>query len=247
MNKPIVITMTNHKGGVGKTTTASFAAFYLQKRGYKVLVVDMDMQGQARIYLADDPTTMDYSSLKSGNMVINQAREGIDLIQFGNNAIDLQYAGKTFVAFRKYLKGLDYDFIIVDNPPAYDTNSVMGTGLSDYVVIVSQTQRLSLESIERQLDSIEVAQKKGGSHTKLIGILQTLEDVRSKHDKKVIALAKKLYPKIMFDTVIQHRTKIKDMTYTGITDKLRADRKAIEQYDNFIEELLERIGVNGQK
>ncbi|RRJ54896.1 ParA family protein [Paenibacillus oralis] len=247
------------KGGVGKSTTTCITSFLLAEKGYKVLVVDFDSQGNTTqilsgedIYSFEEQTVLNaIIDLDPQKYIIN-VRENLDLLPADDI---LSTLGNQMGAFKRYVptslkETLDivkdnYDFIIIDTPPNLGELSVSALAASDFVVVMLQSEPLCFKAIPRYLKFIELVKDRITPSLKLAGILPSMSDTRTKIDTSIIEQAREDYEDWVFNTLIKRRNRIKEFSILGIQNSTKEDREALEQYQQFLEELLTRVQKKG--
>jgi chromosome partitioning protein len=164
-----VITVTNQKGGVGKTTIAAHLAFALQESGHSVLFVDIDGQGHGSIYISADKTI---TSRRGGAERIFEGEEGLRGIATASG-VDLLHGhldlgkldkghktSKDAFALRDYVRGLAYDFIVIDTPPALQLRQFAAMIWADILVVVAEPEEKALRGFLKVKEVINLLQKK---------------------------------------------------------------------------------------
>lgn len=244
-----IISFCLQKGGVGKTTTTAATAKMLNDRGFKVLAVDMDSQGSlttvltghsARAFGEDNI----YKALEKGNIkpfikVINDTLHYVP----ANNHLALYDKDTVRGDANKQLKNIlepvkkDYDYILIDLPPALGILSNNGLIASSGVVIPCQTERLSFEALPYLFETIKDIQKEDNPELKVLGILRSMSDTQRLDNVYYLDEIKKNYPEFTFNTVIKRRATIGRLADYGIVDNSEF-REIEKQFNGFIEELL---------
>lgn len=251
----ITISFGLQKGGVGKSTTTSIAAYLLAKE-YKVLAVDFDSQGnltqmltQKNIYdfdqktifeavLERDPTPYIYPISDSLHILPAEDRLAtISRYLHGRKEINPFSALKETLA--KVKNG--YDFLLIDLPPNLGDQTLNGLVASDYAVIVLQSEPFALDALDRYIETLRITQETQNPDLQLAGILTSMMDVRASVDAAILGQARTDYEDIVFDVVIRRRSRMKEFALTGIQDTSKADKRVLEQYRLFTKELLERV------
>lgn len=176
-----IFSFVNHKGGCSKTTTAYTIAALLQKFGNKVLLVDLDPQGNSTQSVLDPLVNQDGITLpfpktikdlllerkESGDVGINRIKEVIQLSKFGFDCIpcdlslnsimpDLESSSFKEVILKELLNEIsgEYDYIILDTPPTLGFSVISALTASDYVSIVSLAEAFSLLGVEQTVNLI---------------------------------------------------------------------------------------------
>lgn len=256
--------MASRKGGCGKSTTSGIFAYLLKENGYRVLVVDMDSQGNLTELLSEQPSNefigksvleaMQHNNIER---YIVSVTESLDLLPATNFLATLPrwiYTGKTYKGESLPFKGnpslvLDkilsrvrnqYDFIIIDTPPALSEQTTNALCASDYVVVLFEGSNWCYSALPNFMDSIESAKEYGNHNTRVIGILRTLSDKRRIDSKAFNDLIEEDYPNVVFKTIINRKASIGRVALYGFAHNGEL-RKVLQQYQNFYEELMHRV------
>ncbi|MCI8423635.1 MAG: ParA family protein [Lawsonibacter sp.] len=211
-----IITVTNQKGGVGKTTTASALVCGLSQRGARVLGVDLDPQGNLGFTLGLDigSSSTIYDVLK-GNCSIQEA---IVSTEFGDvlpSDIMLSAAEVEFTSLRRefmleqQLSTVKdrYDFIIIDTPPALNILTVNAYVASDGLIVPMEAEVLSLVGITQLQETIEAVQTTFNPNLKVLGILINKYNPRLTLSREILDLAEEVAQQLdtkVFDSKV-HR------------------------------------------
>ena len=244
-----IITVTNQKGGVGKTTTAQHLAIGLKKRGYKVLLVDFDQQGNLTYSLNCDVKSTIYDVIKeeiSAEQAICHSPE-CDIIP-GN--ILLSKAEKEFTETgREYLlrNALEpikdkYDYIIIDTPPTLGILTVNALTCSDSVIIPAQADIFSLQGFGQLNNLINQVKRYTNQNLTIKGVLLTKYSERTVLNRHLKDRAEKISEQIntkVFDSTIREATAIREAqtNKTNVFD-YEAKSKVAKDYNSFIDEFL---------
>ncbi|WP_046181423.1 ParA family protein [Domibacillus tundrae] len=249
----VIVSFGLQKGGVGKTTTTGITAFLLAKTK-RVLVVDLDGQGNlTRMLSGQNKNTFEntvYEAIKYRNTenCITVLSEKLHLIPANDDisqistVLDINSDKRLHVLadilhpVRSY-----YDYILLDLPPALSEQTLIGLTASDYTVTMLQTEPFAYYALEDYLETCQVVQKKYNPNLKLAGILSVLLNSRSSLDQSILERVRTDYEDIVFESVIKRKSRLKELAITGITDKTKADRQALQEYNDFVQELVERV------
>lgn len=136
-----------------------------------------------------------------------------------------------------------YDFIIIDTPPALSKQTVNALMVSDYIVVMFQTEKLPYNALPRFLDSIDGARQAGNDKLKMAGILATLVDGRRTDGKELLNLVRDDYENAVFQTVLPKNAKISRLSVYGFFDNPEL-QEALKHHDEFLEELLAYVRTN---
>lgn len=264
-----VITFGIQKGGCGKTTTTGIVAHILTNEYNKrVLVIDMDSQGNQTEYLARcdiyefDERTI-FEALKEGDIrpYIVKLQDNLHLVPATDILATFSYwlyhEGKTTYPESKgmHLKALskavepvlgDYDYVLIDTPPHIGEQTLNSLVASDFVVVMFESSKFCLSAVERFIETIEFVRGSTGQalnpNLKIAGILRNLNDKRRSDMKDLIELCGEQYPDWVFDSVIDRTAATGRLALTGFDEtENRELRKAIEPYYDFVKELLARV------
>lgn len=232
-----IITFTNQKGGVGKTTTCINLGAYLAEFGYKVLIVDMDPQGNATSGLGvrkssaksvyniitkkagiDDAGVIQQTSVEDlyilpANIDLAGAEAELALIPDGRD----QLLGKALNLIRD-----DFDYIFIDSPPSLGLLTINAISASESILIPIQCEFYALEGITQLMNSIKLIKKMLGKSIEIEGVLLTMYDARSKLNKQVEIEINKYFGGKVFLTKIPRNVRLAESPSFG---------KPIVQYD----------------
>lgn len=250
----MIITVTNQKGGVAKTTTTHSLGFALGNKNKKILLVDIDAQGNlSEVVLSSPPQTTIYDVLVKGvkieNVVINY-NEYIDIVpanlQLAALDLELTCVGKEH-KLKEALESIknNYDYIIIDTPPALGIATVNALTASDEVIITAQADMFSLAGIGQLYKTIESVKKYCNASLKILGILFTRFNSRTRVGKEALEAGEKTAKMIntkIFNTKISECTVIKEAQANkkNIFDFAK-NSKAAKEYLEFTEEFLKNI------
>nr|WP_259549630.1 ParA family protein [Heyndrickxia oleronia] len=242
----ITITFGNQKGGVGKSTTSATTAYLLAEKGYKVLAIDMDSQANMVQMIANTDDLLQYEG-----KTIKEALEFGDVRPYVLSVTDnlhfvpaddylvLINENKDIKLLKKALEHVQefYDFIIIDTPPALSKQTINALMVSDYIVVMFQTEKLPYNALPRFMDSIEGAIRAGNTNLQIAGILATLTDRRRNDGKELLELVREEYGDLVFKTVFPRNAKISRLSVYGFFDNPELN-EAIKHHSYFLEELL---------
>jgi len=253
-----VISISNVKGGVGKTTTAAVLSAGLNAKGYKVLMIDSDPQTNLTMCFMQEPPDETpslyhvYAEGKSLDEVKTTIKPGLELVigDFELCNADMQFlkAGRLKMlskAFNNLKKG--YDFVVIDTPPNLGILSLNAFLVSDYIVVPMAADSFSLKGIrllKQTLDEVQEETEKGIS---IVGLLLTKYSDRTNVAKLLensIQAAAELLNTKVFNSRIRQATVLQESQIAKI-DLLEYAPKApvSADYWAFIDELLERTEV----
>ena len=190
-----IIAITNQKGGVGKTTTSYNLASALSKYNKKILLIDMDPQGNCSLALGMDPTS---SKRTISELLLGQIdfKKSIHKTSFENISIipanltlamvesSLQKEGKSSVSLLKEKlqeKQINlFDFVIIDCPPSLGFLSLNALTAANYLIIPVQCEYFALDALAQLLSTVYQVQNTSNPNLEIMGILLTMFDSRTK-------------------------------------------------------------------
>lgn len=250
-----IIALAQQKGGVGKTTTVINLGSALAQRGKKVLLVDLDPQGALSAGLGLNPLSLErtiYTVLRSPSAklseIITQTNSGCDLVP---SNIDLAAAEVELVSepgrehfLREALAPvLDrYHYILIDCQPSLGLLTLNALSASSGVIIPVQTQYFALRGMDLLFQTIEKVQARLNPRLKIVGILPTMYDARTLHAREVMEELRRVYPRLVLNTVIPHTVKFADSSMAGEPVlSLSPNSQAAEAYRELATEVEKRV------
>lgn len=218
-----IISILNHKGGVGKTTTSASLSAGLTTSGYKVLAIDIDGQANLThslgIGLQEDNI---YTALKGqGKLPIYRNEEGIDIVP---STLDLQAAelelanepGRELL-LKRLISSVksNYDFVIIDCPPSLGILTLNALTASQYIIIPVEAETLALQGMAKLLTVIDKVKNVLNEHLEILGILITKYDNRKSLNKSILETIKKHFPDKVFETCIRDNVSLAEAPSRG--------------------------------
>ncbi len=259
-----VISVINQKGGVGKTTTVINLASALAQKGKRILVVDLDPQGNATTGLGksnNDESKSIYNVLIGKTSVQNAIQESniknLDLIGSNVNLSGLEVetandANKAFLLKKILLeenKSLirRYENIFIDCPPSLSLLTIMSLVLADDLLIPLQTEFFALEGISQLVKTIDRIKVNLNPELGIRGVLLTMYDKRNKLSSQVDLEARKHFEDKVYKTVVPRNVRLSEAPSHGmpciVYDKNCSGSKSyIKLAEEFLEQNDEKIG-----
>ena len=216
-----IISIVNHKGGVGKTTSVSSLGVALARMGKRVLLVDLDAQGNLTDTLTKTPGDRSiYDSLRTlETLPVVNIREGLDLCPSSIDLVsmDLELADKREREFRlsQLLQGLDYEYILLDCPPSLGLLTINALTASTKVIIPLTPEALPAKGLGTLLDIIERTKETLNPGLSLGGILITRYN-RRKINRLVEETLRETFGDSVFKTKIRENVDISESPLQGL-------------------------------
>ena len=257
-----MISLVNQKGGVGKTTTSINLSASLAYLGKKVLLIDLDPQGNTTTGIGMNKGDIDKNiyDVLTGKCDINEAiihteYKRLDLLPATVNlsGLDTEFFEKgkeepTFVKSAQLKNKIDpirdnYDFIIVDCPPSLSIITINALTASNSVIIPVQCEFLALEGIMQLLNTIMMAQKQLNPNLEIEGVLLTMLDSRANLGFEVVEEIRKYFKERVYNTIIPRLVRLAECPSHG-KPIIAYDPKcrATDAYLNLAKEVIERKG-----
>lgn len=248
-----IITITNQKGGTGKTSTANALMAGLSKRGYKVLAVDLDPQCNLSFILRNNPATPTALGILTGEAKIKDTVQQSEIGSFIASSKQLANADKLLDSVGREYKlkkaldtiKADYDYILIDTPPALSILTINALTACNSVIIPAVADIFSLQGVERLAETIEPIKEYTNSSIFIEGILLTkYTGDRTNLNKSVREKARQTAAKLntqLFDTVIREAVAVREAQamLSNIFDYAPKSNVTAD-YDSFINEFLKK-------
>lgn len=258
-----VISMTNQKGGVGKTTTTINLGAALAEAGRKVLMVDMDPQGSLSIGLGVAPSAlegrktvydmlMDSSAAPASEVIVQTSIKGLDLLpaNIQLSAAELRLAGEVAreYALDRALQTIraDYDYVLIDCQPSLGLLTVNALTASDGAIIPMECEFFALRGVEMLRETIGKVQERLNNRLTIDGVLPTMVDVRTLHTRETVEAVYDMFGDSLFHTIISRTVKFPETTKAGVSIIEQAPTSSgAVAYRNLAWELVSRLEAKG--
>ncbi len=228
------IAVLNQKGGVGKTTTVINLAAYLKKMNKSVLIIDIDPQGNTTSGFGVSKTKINRGTREivigesQPDSAVLAVESGIHLVPTSQSlaALEVELVALTEREFRlkKALANCNYDYIIIDCPPALSLLTVNALTAADSILIPVQAEYYALEGLSQLLEVVQLVRSGLNPELSLLGVLLTMYDARTSLSEQVKSEVKNYFGEKVFDTVIPRNVRLAEAPSHG---------KSIATYDRW--------------
>lgn len=248
------IAVANQKGGVGKTTTAINLSACLAEKNKKVLMIDIDPQGNTTSGLGVDKNSaentiyelfLDECSLK--DCIQNSVMENLTVIPSNINLsgaeIELISMEEKEYLLKNKLDQIkdDYDFIIIDCPPSLNLLTVNAMVAADTVLVPIQCEYYALEGLSQLMHTIDLIKERLNPKLEIEGVVFTMYDARTNLSSQVVENVKENLNKKIYKTIIPRNVRLAEAPSYGMPINMYDGRSAgAEAYRFLAEEVIER-------
>lgn len=251
----MVISIANQKGGVGKTTTAINLSAALANAGQRVLLIDLDPQGNSSLSFLDH-TNIEHSIYDlltetnvSAETILKQTSvpnlsiipSRINLAKFESKLI-----GEFDAPFRlkDRIDGLTkvFDFIVIDTPPTLGLITVNALVASDYVLVPIQPSYFALEGTDDLLETVEKVKARPNPRLQVLGVVITLLDKRTTLAKDIQEQIRAVFGEKVFSTVISKSVRLEESpAYKETIFTFAPTSSGAVEYSNLCSEVMSRV------
>ncbi len=233
-----IIAVTNQKGGVGKTTTSVNFAASLSETGRRVLLVDLDAQGNATMGSGIDKHALEYTGydvllghVPIRSVIINATEAGYDLLPANADLtaaevelIDKEDRERRLRAALSYVQN-DYELILIDCPPSLNMLTVNALAAAHSVFIPIQCEYYALEGLSALLDTVEQVRMAVNPELAIEGLLRTMFDARNNLAMDVSAQLQEHFGDRLYRTIIPRNVRLAEAPSHGLP-VLRYDKNS---------------------
>ncbi len=223
-----IVSFSNQKGGVGKTTTCVNMAAYLASFGKKVLLVDIDPQGNATTGLGFSKSSLKksvYNVLiddeKAEDNILKTEVENLDIlpsnIDLAGAEVELVYKRGREKVLKTALESAreKYDYIFIDCPPSLGLLTINSLAAADTVIIPIQSEYYALEGLSQLMNSITLVKQHLNAGLEVDGVVLTMYDSRSLISKQIAEEIRKFFTKRVFEIVVPRNVRLVEASSYG--------------------------------
>lgn len=249
-----IIAIANQKGGVGKTTTTVNLGSSLAFMGKKILLVDIDAQGNATsgMGIRKPDVTKDIYDVLVNEVPIQEAivpssREGLDIVPATLQLAGAEIELTSMMARESRLKLAlnevkdQYDYILIDCPPSLGHLTINSFTASDSILIPVQCEYYALEGLSQLLNTVRLVQKHFNPELEIEGVLLTMYDARTNLGAEVVEEVRRYFQEKVYETIIPRNVRLSEAPSHGmsiIDYDIRS--KGAEVYQALAKEVLAR-------
>lgn len=228
MSSARVIAIANQKGGVGKTTTAVNLGACLATLGKRVLLIDIDPQGNTTSGVGINKADVKYcvydviiNDVNIADAIMPSGLDNLDVlpatIQLAGAEIELVPTISREVRLRRAIQGMRsrYDYIVIDCPPSLGLLTVNALTAADSVMIPIQCEYYALEGLSQLLNTVRLVQKHLNTSLEVEGVVLTMLDARTNLGLQVIEDVKKFFRDKVYKTIIPRNVRLSEAPSHG--------------------------------
>lgn len=246
-----VIAVTNQKGGVGKTTTTINVAYNLAKSGKKVLLVDLDPQGNATSGLG-----LEKGGLTVRDVLVKKAAlaDAARPTEYNNLSVlptdaelatletEIATAKDRAIRLKQVLSDLDYDVVLIDCPPSLGLLTVNALTAAHAVIIPVQTEYYALEGLGQLLETMKLVRQALNPRLAILGVVMTMHNARTTLSLQVEEQLKKNFKERLFNTIVPRNIRVAEAPSHGKpVGEFDKWSKGARAYKQLTKEVMERL------
>lgn len=246
-----IIAVTNQKGGVGKTTTTINVAYNLAKEGSRVLLVDLDPQGNATSGLSvskASSTTRDVLSKKVDlNKAIQKtAYKGLSVLptdaELATLETEIASAKDRAIRLKQVLVDAEYDVVLIDCPPSLGLLTVNALTAANSVIIPVQTEYYALEGLGQLLETMKLVRQALNPRLAILGVVMTMHNARTTLSAQVEEQLRNHFKERLFETVVPRNIRVAEAPSHGKpVGEFDKWSKGARAYKALSKEIMERL------
>ena len=247
-----IIAIANQKGGVGKTTTSINLSACLAEVGKKILLIDIDPQGNATSGFGVDKNNLENTIYEMfigectlEDCLINDVIDNLSILPSNVNLsgaeIDLLDVEKREYILKKYVEKIkdDYDFIIIDCPPSLNILTVNAMTTADSILVPIQCEYYALEGLSQLIHTINLVKQRLNPDVEMEGVVFTMYDARTNLSLEVVESVKQNLHQNVYKTIIPRNIRLAEAPSHGLPINLY-DSKSVgaESYRYLAQEVI---------
>ena len=250
-----IVAFSNQKGGVGKTTTVLNVADYVARAGKKVLMIDIDPQGNLTSGYGIAKNELEYSlydlmmgQAKFDDVVVKTAYDGLDILPCNMDLASLEVElasvpNRTLVLARAISHYADrYDFVFIDCPPSLGVLTLNALCACDGVIVPIQSEFFALEGLSQLMNSIKLVRDRINPKISVYGVVLTMYDARSLMTRQVTEEIKKYFGAKVFEVPAPRNIKLCESPSFGVPISQHAPKsRGGVAYEKIAQEFLRRM------
>ena len=251
----LVLAVVNQKGGVGKSTTAVNLSASLGQAGSKVLLIDLDPQGNATSGFGLNKNQRElciYNALL-GDATLEQMIEPVEIenvfvvpatIQLAGAEIELVSAMSRETKLKAIIQSIrpDFDYVIIDCPPSLGLLTLNALTAADGLLIPIQCEFYALEGLSKLLDSVRLVKTHLNPALEVFGVVMTMYDSRTRLAQQVVEEVRDFFGEKVFTTLIPRTVRLSEAPSYGLPVTLYdPDGKGAAAYRSLAKEVIDRV------
>jgi chromosome partitioning protein len=251
----VAIALANQKGGVGKTTTAVNLGVLLARSGLRVLLIDIDPQGNATSSLGIDKSSLSATTydvlvdrFPANRAAIGTDRPGLSLIpstpMLAGAEVELVNLPERERRLAHALSPIvtSFDVMLIDCPPSLGLLTVNALTAARYVIVPIQCEFLALEGVGQLVTTIDLVKRQLNPPLDIIGVLMTMYDVRTRLSANVVEEVRRFFPHRIFNTVVPRSIRLAEApSYGQSIAEYDAQSRGAQAYGEIALELCRRL------
>lgn len=218
-----IISLANHKGGVGKTCSTANIGAYLSNKGCKTLLIDLDPQAHLTTSFGiQEASSTIYRALR-GDVKIEPTQVDKNLFIVPSD-IDLSAAemelsaeaGREYILKELLVDINNFEYILIDCPPSLGLLTLNALTAAQWLLIPLQAEFLAMKGLTKLIEIVEKIRRRLNTSLELLGVFLTQYDNRRTLSKKVLETAEAMFPNKVFKTVIRNNVSIAEAPAAGL-------------------------------
>lgn len=250
-----IISIINQKGGVGKTTTTVSLAAFIAKKKKKVLLIDLDPQGNATSGLGVNKSELENSTydvmindVALSETIVATTAKNVDICPTNINLAGAEVELVSAMSREMILKNAidevkdKYDYIFIDCPPSLGILTLNALAASNGLIIPIQGEYYALEGLTQLINTMNIVKKKLNPNISILGVVLTMFDRRTQLTKQVAEEVEKYFGEKVFKTFIPRNVRLAEAPSHGLAiSDYDANSKGGKAYQELANEVIKRL------